>query len=87
MWATSWTGIIGLLISHGHYTIDVIIGYYATTRMFWIYHALANRAENKVNTEILLQELHFSLLLACLNDRPIPMMMIGTNPSTKNVSC
>lgn len=48
VWVTSWTGIIGLLISHGHYTIDVIIGYYATTRLFWIYHALANRAENKV---------------------------------------
>ncbi|CAL8110207.1 unnamed protein product [Orchesella dallaii] len=44
---TSWIGIIGLLISHGHYTIDVIIGYYATTRLFWIYHSLAYRAENK----------------------------------------
>ncbi|ODN03753.1 Phosphatidylcholine:ceramide cholinephosphotransferase 2 [Orchesella cincta] len=44
---TSWIGIVGLLISHGHYTIDVIIGYYATTRLFWIYHALACRAENK----------------------------------------
>lgn len=33
-------GILFLLISHSHYTIDVIIAYYLTTRLFWIYHQL-----------------------------------------------
>jgi shingomyelin synthase len=35
----SWSGMIILLIARGHYTIDVIIGYYAATRMFWTYHS------------------------------------------------
>jgi len=44
-WITAWVGMICLLVSHGHYTIDVLIGYYATTRMFWIYHTFSNNPE------------------------------------------
>jgi len=44
-WGAAWVGMVCLLISHGHYTIDVIIGYYATTRMFWMYHTFANYTE------------------------------------------
>lgn len=47
-WINAWTGMIFLLVSHGHYTIDVIIGYYVTTRLFWIYHTLSNNPELKV---------------------------------------
>lgn len=39
--ALSWFGIICVLISRGHYSIDVVIAYYVTTRVFWIYHTLA----------------------------------------------
>ncbi|XP_037909504.1 phosphatidylcholine:ceramide cholinephosphotransferase 1-like isoform X3 [Hermetia illucens] len=41
-WATALAGVIFVLIAHGHYTIDVIIAYYVTTRLFWTYHTLAN---------------------------------------------
>ena len=44
---TAWGGMGILLLAHGHYTIDVIIGYYASTRMFWTYHVLANNAQLK----------------------------------------
>ncbi|VDN55767.1 unnamed protein product [Dracunculus medinensis] len=37
----SMVGVILLLISRGHYTIDVIISYWISTRIFWIYHTLA----------------------------------------------
>ncbi|XP_066260359.1 phosphatidylcholine:ceramide cholinephosphotransferase 2-like isoform X2 [Euwallacea similis] len=40
-------GVIMLQLSHGHYTVDVIIAYYVTTRIFWIYHTLANNANLK----------------------------------------
>ncbi|ODM96038.1 Phosphatidylcholine:ceramide cholinephosphotransferase 2 [Orchesella cincta] len=49
-WASflaSLTGIIMVLISRGHYTIDVIVAYYVTTRIFWIYHTLANNPSLK----------------------------------------
>lgn len=39
---TSATGIVMLLIARGHYSIDCLIAYYITTRMWWIYHTLAN---------------------------------------------
>lgn len=42
------TGILMVLIAHGHYTVDVIIAYLVTTRLFWIYHTLANNVYLKV---------------------------------------
>lgn len=35
-------GVLMVLVAHGHYTIDVLIAYYITTRLFWVYHTLAN---------------------------------------------
>lgn len=40
-------GIIMLLIAHGHYTLDVLIGYFITTRVFWMYHTMANNPSLK----------------------------------------
>ncbi|ODM89755.1 Phosphatidylcholine:ceramide cholinephosphotransferase 2 [Orchesella cincta] len=53
-WASflgSLIGVIMVLISRGHYTIDVIIAYYVTTRIFWIYHTLANNPFLKTTQE------------------------------------
>ena len=38
----SLCGVIFLLIARGHYTIDVILAYFVTTRIWWIYHSLAH---------------------------------------------
>ena len=38
----SVSGVVFLMIAHGHYSVDVILAYYITTRLFWIYHTLAN---------------------------------------------
>ncbi|CAB3406051.1 unnamed protein product [Caenorhabditis bovis] len=38
---TSFVAVVFLVISHGHYTIDVVISYYICTRIFWIYHTMA----------------------------------------------
>lgn len=35
-------GVCLLLASHTHYTIDCVVGYYGTTRVFWIYHHMVN---------------------------------------------
>ncbi|KAF7629156.1 PAP2_C domain-containing protein [Meloidogyne graminicola] len=35
-------GVLSLLFSRGHYSIDVIIAYWITTRIFWYYHTLAD---------------------------------------------
>nr|XP_046920698.1 phosphatidylcholine:ceramide cholinephosphotransferase 1-like [Dermatophagoides farinae] len=34
------TSILCILIARGHYFIDIIIAYFVTTRIFWIYHTL-----------------------------------------------
>lgn len=36
-------------LAHGHYTVDIIIAYFITTRLFWLYHTLANNANLKVS--------------------------------------
>ncbi|XP_046392399.1 phosphatidylcholine:ceramide cholinephosphotransferase 2-like isoform X2 [Ischnura elegans] len=41
------TGVIMVLIARGHYTVDVLIAYYITTRLFWIYHTIANNTSLK----------------------------------------
>ena len=47
-WFASTIGIILVLVARGHYTVDVLIAYYVTTRTFWIYHTLANNTYLKV---------------------------------------
>ncbi|KAG7167892.1 Phosphatidylcholine:ceramide cholinephosphotransferase 2-like [Homarus americanus] len=41
------TGVVMVLIARGHYTVDCLIAYYITTRIFYIYHQLANNANLK----------------------------------------
>jgi shingomyelin synthase len=48
-WLMGAVGVLMVLIAHGHYTIDVIIAYLVTTRLFWIYHTLANNVYLKVS--------------------------------------
>nr|CAD7399742.1 unnamed protein product [Timema cristinae] len=48
-WCLSTTGVIMVLIAHGHYTVDILIAYYVTTTLFWAYHTMANNSHLKVN--------------------------------------
>lgn len=57
LWPLHWLsfvlsclGIALILVARGHYTIDVIIAYYLTTRVFWTYHTLANHATLKAKS-------------------------------------
>ena len=42
------TGIVTVSVSRGHYTVDIIIAYYVTTRVFWMYHTMVCNTELKV---------------------------------------
>lgn len=64
-WLFALVGVFMVLLAHGHYTIDVLIAYYITTRLFWTYHTLTNNAFLiKVNTQIDKPELnmHYSVV-------------------------
>ncbi|XP_055343418.1 phosphatidylcholine:ceramide cholinephosphotransferase 2-like [Paramacrobiotus metropolitanus] len=41
------TGIVMVSISRGHYTVDIILAYYITTRTFWMYHTIICHVELK----------------------------------------
>ncbi|XP_041116945.1 phosphatidylcholine:ceramide cholinephosphotransferase 2 [Polyodon spathula] len=41
-WLLSAVGVVCILVGHEHYTVDVVIAYYITTRLFWWYHTMAN---------------------------------------------
>lgn len=49
-WIVSCVGIVMVLLAHGHYSVDVVIAYYVTTRLFWTYHILANNVQLKVSS-------------------------------------
>ncbi|GMS97102.1 hypothetical protein PENTCL1PPCAC_19277, partial [Pristionchus entomophagus] len=40
-WLMTLTGMFLLVMSRGHYTIDVIISYVVCTRLFYVYHTMA----------------------------------------------
>ncbi|XP_037968125.2 phosphatidylcholine:ceramide cholinephosphotransferase 1 isoform X1 [Plutella xylostella] len=47
LWPLHWAlaaaaaaGVALVLLAHGHYTVDVVVAYYVTTRLFWSVHAL-----------------------------------------------
>ncbi|KAM9834985.1 phosphatidylcholine:ceramide cholinephosphotransferase 2-like [Syngnathus typhle] len=41
-WLLSASGVLCILVGHEHYSIDVLVGYFVTTRLFWWYHTMAN---------------------------------------------
>jgi len=45
--ATSLAGVILLLLARGHYSIDVLVAYWITTRLWWLYHTLAHQQNLK----------------------------------------
>lgn len=57
-WLLSAAGIICILVAHEHYTVDVVVAYYITTRLFWWYHSMANE---KVRAVRLSSDNFFSL--------------------------
>ena len=43
----SIAGVVTLLLARGHYSIDVIIAYWITTRIWWMFHTIANNENLK----------------------------------------
>ncbi|KAK6015675.1 hypothetical protein OSTOST_18873, partial [Ostertagia ostertagi] len=39
-WLVALVGVVFLVISRGHYTLDVILSYFICTRVFWNYHTM-----------------------------------------------
>merc|ERR1719369_2019913 len=53
-WASlivSFSGIIFLLLARGHYSIDVVVAYWVSSRIWWTYHTMANIREVRENQE------------------------------------
>ena len=43
----SIAGVVTLLLARGHYSIDVIIAYWITTRIWWMFHTIAKNENLK----------------------------------------
>jgi len=51
-WLTAVTSVVLLLLSRGHYTIDVILAYFVTTRTWTTYHTVAGHTALRLATPI-----------------------------------
>merc|ERR1719342_433625 len=45
----SVTGVVMLLVSRGHYSIDCLVAYWVTSRVWWTYHTMANTKHLKIS--------------------------------------
>ncbi|XP_029608578.1 phosphatidylcholine:ceramide cholinephosphotransferase 1 [Salmo trutta] len=50
-WTLSAVGIFCILLAHDHYTVDVVVAYFITTRLFWWYHTMANQQALKETSQ------------------------------------
>lgn len=50
-WILSAIGIFCILLAHDHYTVDVVVAYFITTRLFWWYHTMANQQSLKETSQ------------------------------------
>ncbi|QQP50032.1 Phosphatidylcholine:ceramide cholinephosphotransferase 1like [Caligus rogercresseyi] len=41
VWLLALAAVAMLMLARGHYSIDVIVAYFVTTRLFWLYHSMA----------------------------------------------
>ncbi|KAA0721981.1 Phosphatidylcholine:ceramide cholinephosphotransferase 2 [Triplophysa tibetana] len=41
-WLMAAVGVVCILVAHEHYTVDVLVAYFITTRLFYWYHTMAN---------------------------------------------
>ncbi|KAF7198823.1 phosphatidylcholine:ceramide cholinephosphotransferase 1 [Nothobranchius furzeri] len=50
-WTLSAVGIFCILLAHDHYTVDVVVAYFITSRLFWWYHTMANQQSLKESSQ------------------------------------
>lgn len=50
-WVVALVGVIFLVISRGHYTLDVILSYFICTRVFWNYHTMVAHPTMRLSTQ------------------------------------
>lgn len=41
-WLMSAVGVVCILVAHEHYSVDVVVAYFITSRLFYWYHTMAN---------------------------------------------
>ncbi|XP_062387270.1 phosphatidylcholine:ceramide cholinephosphotransferase 2 [Sardina pilchardus] len=41
-WLLSAVGVVCILVAHEHYSVDVVVAYFITSRLFYWYHTMAN---------------------------------------------
>ncbi|VDM54609.1 unnamed protein product [Angiostrongylus costaricensis] len=50
-WLVAFVGVVFLVISRGHYTLDVILSYFICTRVFWSYHTMVAHPTLRLSTQ------------------------------------
>lgn len=41
-WLLSAVGVVCILVAHEHYSVDVVVAYFITSRLFWWYHTMTS---------------------------------------------
>ncbi|KAL4618189.1 phosphatidylcholine:ceramide cholinephosphotransferase 2-like isoform X1 [Arapaima gigas] len=65
-WLLSVVGVICILMGHEHYSVDVVVAYFVTSRLFWWYHAMVNEQVLKLSSNSYLRNTWWSSVFTFL---------------------
>ncbi|KAG5844936.1 hypothetical protein ANANG_G00133440 [Anguilla anguilla] len=92
-WLLSIVGVVCILVAHDHYSVDVVVAYFITSRLFYWYHTMANVQELRTSKHNYLKNTWWSPIFNFFErnvQAPVPCIFcwpIAWPPSCFKSSC
>lgn len=72
-WLLSLVGVVFILVAHEHYSVDVVVAYFVTSRLFYWYHTMTNNQVNTLQCDAERNRLLQLHILSCNPQHPLPL--------------
>uniref|UniRef100_A0A915AKQ5 Sphingomyelin synthase-like domain-containing protein n=1 Tax=Parascaris univalens TaxID=6257 RepID=A0A915AKQ5_PARUN len=78
-WVLTWIGMICMVVSRTHYTIDVVFAYWLSTGIFTLYHSFSEIETTRERGSTVLRRLWIMYVVEWLEESTLPSRYISLN--------